>query len=635
MTTPNRITRRLLSWIGSLWLAAVLLVLVLVALACATVFESMHGTEQALSVFYHSPWFAWLLGLLSLNVLAAVLARWPLPRNKWPFALTHLSLLVILAGALVTKFIGIEGQMALSEGSASSTVTVRAPRITIEGLQPQHPTTIDLPVSLERATKPVESLPEASATEGGVTVSVLRYMPDSRIAIEVTNDNPRPHRAVELALSTPDSEHTAWLFPGEPVSLGAQSAVLRVFADQASLEQFLNEALQPPSIGTVRATLDGQTAAWPIEECRAAPVPFGATGLTLRVTDYYPHANVGSGGALHSASDRPENPAIRVVLDGPQGSFERLAFAKFPDFSMRRPDPEEPDIKIAFEFKAGQHAAHAPIEVFAAPAGPAYVRFAHGTNPTGVQPLEPGRSMETPWAGVRLAVRQSFDHAQRREVLVPLESWRETRNPGVLVAVQDGAQREELWLQKYQPRRLTLGGRQLEVRFEDQQLELGFKVALDDFTIRYYPGTRRPRSFESRITITDPNGDSTTRLVSMNRPVKHNGLSFFQSSYQGETMSILSVSRDPGLPIVFAGYFGLMTGMICVLITRVRSSAAARSSAQAQQHRRTPVNINLLVTTDRCLNEAPLPAGDYHAANGAPASSAMPMRNNRKDRVQT
>lgn len=63
-----------------------------------------------------------------------------------------------------------------------------------------------------------------------------------------------------------------------------------------------------------------------------------------------------------------------------------------------------------------------------------------------------------------------------------------------------------------------------------------------------------------------------SRVVSMNSPVKYGGYSFYQSSYDekpSRTISYLSVARDPGLPIVFAGYIGVMVGMVIVLVTRM------------------------------------------------------------------
>ena len=92
----------LLRVLGSLWFAVVLLVLLLVAMACATVFESRHGTDMALGIFYRAWWFEGSLALLAANVLAAVVVRYPFSKKQIGFALTHLSILVTLAGALVT-----------------------------------------------------------------------------------------------------------------------------------------------------------------------------------------------------------------------------------------------------------------------------------------------------------------------------------------------------------------------------------------------------------------------------------------------------------------------------------------------------------------------------------------------------
>ena len=73
----------------------------------------------------------------------------------------------------------------------------------------------------------------------------------------------------------------------------------------------------------------------------------------------------------------------------------------------------------------------------------------------------------------------------------------------------------------------------------------------------------------------------------MNRPVKYAGYTLYQSRYQpgrhGAT-SVLSVSRDPGLPIVFAGYIVTMVGMVVVLVRRVRQQQrrGGRHLAQAE-----------------------------------------------------
>ena len=63
-------------------------------------------------------------------------------------------------------------------------------------------------------------------------------------------------------------------------------------------------------------------------------------------------------------------------------------------------------------------------------------------------------------------------------------------------------------------------------------------------------------------------GIEQSRVTSMNHPAQYGGFTIFQSSYSqegGRTMSVLSVSRDPGQPIVFAGYIMMILGMVVVL----------------------------------------------------------------------
>ena len=126
----------------------------------------------------------------------------------------------------------------------------------------------------------------------------------------------------------------------------------------------------------------------------------------------------------------------------------------------------------------------------------------------------------------------------------------------------------------------------LVLRPADQEPHrLDFQVRLDDFQIDVYPGTRRPAMFRSRVVVLDPGGAERPAVIEMNKPLHHGGFSFFQSSYQlrdGREMSILSVSRDPGEPVVFLGYALLVAGMIVVFATRlIQYRNAVRNGAAA------------------------------------------------------
>ncbi|MEK7325707.1 MAG: hypothetical protein AAB217_10680, partial [Chloroflexota bacterium] len=77
---PSGKVGQILHAFASLWVGAVFLVLILVVLACGTLYESAHGTEQALAAFYMSRWFHGLLALLGVNVFVALALRFPFTR---------------------------------------------------------------------------------------------------------------------------------------------------------------------------------------------------------------------------------------------------------------------------------------------------------------------------------------------------------------------------------------------------------------------------------------------------------------------------------------------------------------------------------------------------------------------------
>jgi cytochrome c-type biogenesis protein CcsB len=96
-------------------------------------------------------------------------------------------------------------------------------------------------------------------------------------------------------------------------------------------------------------------------------------------------------------------------------------------------------------------------------------------------------------------------------------------------------------------------------------------VKLDAFEVDYYEGTRRPAQFRSRVVVRD-GGAEKAAVIEMNRPLEHAGYKFFQSSYRETAerdLTVLSVSKDPGEPVVFLGYYGLVLGMLVVLGTRI------------------------------------------------------------------
>jgi hypothetical protein len=116
---PLRCSLALLAALGALRLAVVLIAVYAGVAAWATLVESEHGTAAAHFAIYDTGWFTALNGLLALNVFCAVLIRFPWRWRQSGFLVTHLGILVLMAGCLATRQFGIEAQLPIFEGQTA------------------------------------------------------------------------------------------------------------------------------------------------------------------------------------------------------------------------------------------------------------------------------------------------------------------------------------------------------------------------------------------------------------------------------------------------------------------------------------------------------------------------------------
>ena len=89
-------------------------------------------------------------------------------------------------------------------------------------------------------------------------------------------------------------------------------------------------------------------------------------------------------------------------------------------------------------------------------------------------------------------------------------------------------------------------------------------MTLLDFNSDKYPGSNMPATYESWVRLDDPERGVSEHHISMNHPLHYRGYIFFQSSFvEGEPMmSIFSVARSPGLPLVYTGTTLIACGVI-------------------------------------------------------------------------
>ena len=105
-------------------------------------------------------------------------------------------------------------------------------------------------------------------------------------------------------------------------------------------------------------------------------------------------------------------------------------------------------------------------------------------------------------------------------------------------------------------------GKTYELSLRRTRHYVPFTVHLDKFTHEKYPGTETPRRFASDVAISE--GASSFKYnISMNQPLRHAGLTFYQSSFgstkEGKNLSVLQVVRNPGwlLPYISVSIMSL------------------------------------------------------------------------------
>ena len=97
---------------------------------------------------------------------------------------------------------------------------------------------------------------------------------------------------------------------------------------------------------------------------------------------------------------------------------------------------------------------------------------------------------------------------------------------------------------------------------------LPFWLILERFEVETYPGTHTPMDFVSYLQITN-RGKVFHAKISMNHILKFRHYRFYQSDYDEEGNSVLSVAHDPwGVGVTYAGYILLFAALIGLFAER-------------------------------------------------------------------
>lgn len=101
-----------------------------------------------------------------------------------------------------------------------------------------------------------------------------------------------------------------------------------------------------------------------------------------------------------------------------------------------------------------------------------------------------------------------------------------------------------------------------------KEAALPFSLTLNRFEVETYPGTHSPMDFVSYLQIND-GGKTTDAKISMNHILKHRHYRFYQSDYDEDGNSVLSVAHDPwGVGFTYTGYILLFIALVGMFLDR-------------------------------------------------------------------
>lgn len=178
----------LFHFLGGLSFALFLIAIAACWVIAGTFLESYYDSHlYAAQWSYSHPAFGLLLSCFFINILFSALRRWPFKLRHVPFLITHLGLLMIISGTLIKNFMGVQGNLHLTEGTGGQLLSL--PHSQAIGIQKRDSLAyVEYPITKKHFIAPVHpDLPELKLQAVGyhphVSESFLTWTKGKRISL--------------------------------------------------------------------------------------------------------------------------------------------------------------------------------------------------------------------------------------------------------------------------------------------------------------------------------------------------------------------------------------------------------------------------------------------------------------------
>ena len=442
-----------MKFLFSMSLTGALLLVFGVAIGTATFIENDFGAASAQAVVYKAFWFELLFTLLVVNMIGVIFTHKLYLKEKWGSLLFHVAFIIVIIGAAITRFTGVEGIMHIREGEmAHSFLTdntyIMGSVLVNDAKAEFSKKVLFVPIKKAKFSESVE------VANKDIDINLKRYIPKAREVVESSAESGVP--ILTIVIAGKSGRESRFLKQGEILNLGE---VVIGF-----------EASEPVAVNF--NYMDGQ--------------------LFMQSTSAVKTFSM-------DTREQGEIGADSVV----EAPFRHLLTVGNSNFVLSAFNP------------------HGQVMLVPAPVG------------------DKGFALDA-----------------------------------LVFSIKQGESEQEVVIKGAKglagtPRFVKVGDANVMIAYGSKDIEVPFKVKLNDFQLERYPGSMSPSSYASEVTVVDGFKQFPFRIY-MNHILSYKGYRLYQSSYdKDEQGTILSINKDkPGTFVSYAGYLLLAIGLLFIIFNK-------------------------------------------------------------------
>lgn len=547
-------------FLSSIKLSVPVMIALLIASIAGTIAESNYNAEYASLTIYKTWWFMLILFLLWVNILFAALSRLPWKKKHTGFVITHLGMLMLLFGSVLTMWWGIDGTMQIYEKSESNVVFLQNNILEFGSSK--------LPIKRYLVEK------EAGAFDQNFPFKIEKFLPFVDVPQKTFNSGEN----LNFKIKSPFFDVVQVLNTMEERETQMGPAVFRIV--DAQVVQMVPEKKVTNIKGGNVLFIADQSGKKVKEVPLIAGKTFEINNAKVEIKNIFGNAQI-INNKIQDGGGGNVNPAIEIMVSSNGKTYREIVYKNIPEFTLN----PEGILGMKFSFNLTGDVANKAVDANQLPANHPHINgMGSGDrmkNTVEFKILDPdnveielfkngeslmkknvkkGEMITTPWMGIELTF---LGVTSPNQIFEPIKTEPKRKMPLPPSALLLNVNGSKKWITENSE--VFLGGEndRQTIYYGRERLILPFSLSLEKFEKNDYPGSQMAMDYKSYVKI---NNSGDTKEIYMNEPLKFEGYTFYQSSYSLEpnapALTILSVNRDPGRELKYIGSIILCLGII-------------------------------------------------------------------------